>query len=57
MEITNFFFTEVIGLNAYTRLGTLVKSYNRYKEEETDIRLSARADTLARDELTYPPIC
>jgi hypothetical protein len=55
-EITNFFFTEIMGPNACTRLGALVKSYNRHKEEETDIRLSARADTLARDESTYPPI-
>lgn len=52
IQVTNFFFTDVMGLAAYNRAADIVNFY-RTKGQSADVRVAARASSLA-DQDTYP---
>jgi len=49
IDITNFFFNQVMGKPAYNRLSSLVRSYNEHDDGEPDKGLSERADEAAKN--------
>lgn len=52
IQVTNFFFTDVMGLAAYNRAADIVNFYQA-KGQSADVRVAARASSLA-DQNTYP---
>lgn len=49
VDITNFFFNQIMGKPAYNRLSSLVRSYNEHDDGEPDKGISERADEAAKN--------